>query len=178
MRAAYDDFHSSEVWKSVGPIVSHLPSKIGMERSNRPLTKILPQDSLVVKMVSLQAVSGAVWGRSKISSGGRSRENRPKNCTVTTRRTIRSRVPCHDAIIDVGEHFVKAAYFLKGYGPLVFSCSEKLHAISKPCQALYFRNVCSGECNCQWRSESESSRPGTESQGLCTARDSVVFTEV
>ena len=94
MWAAYDDFNSSEVWKSVGPIVSQLPSKTGMERSNRPKTKIVPQDSLVVKMVSLQAASGEVWGRSKISSRGRSRENRPKHCNATTRRTIRSRVCC------------------------------------------------------------------------------------
>ena len=32
------------------PIVSQLPSKTGMERSNRPKAKILQQNSLVVKM--------------------------------------------------------------------------------------------------------------------------------
>ena len=31
--------------------------------------------------------------------------------------------------IDVGEHFVKATYFLEGDGLLVLSCYEKLHAV-------------------------------------------------
>ena len=39
------------------------------------------------------------------------------------------------ATIDVGEHFVKATYFLKGDGPLVFTCYEKLSAVSQFCQA-------------------------------------------
>ena len=38
--------------------------------------------------------------------------------------------------------------------------------------------TCSGGCNCQCRSESELRDPGTESPGLCTASDTVVFTEV
>ena len=38
--------------------------------------------------------------------------------------------------------------------------------------------TCSGGCNCQCRSESDLSDPGTESPGLCTASDTVVFTEV
>ena len=34
------------------------------------------------------------------------------------------------ATIDVGEHFVKATYFLEGDGPLVVACYEKLSAVS------------------------------------------------
>ena len=45
------------------------------------------------------------------------------------------------ATIDVGEHFVKATYFLKGDGPLVFTCYEKLSAVSQFCQALCFPNA-------------------------------------
>ena len=43
--------------------------------------------------------------------------------------------------IDVGEHFVKATYFLGGDGPLVLSCYEKLHAVARACQAPHFPNV-------------------------------------
>ena len=43
--------------------------------------------------------------------------------------------------IDVGEHFVKATYYLEGDGPLVFSCYEKLKAIAEACQAPHFPNV-------------------------------------
>ena len=45
------------------------------------------------------------------------------------------------AIIDVGEHFVKATYFLEGDGPLVFTCYERLSAVSQFCQAPCFPNV-------------------------------------
>ena len=45
------------------------------------------------------------------------------------------------ATIDVGEHFVKATYFLEGDGPLVFACYEKLSAVSQLCQAPCFLNV-------------------------------------
>ena len=44
-------------------------------------------------------------------------------------------------IIDVGEHFVKATYFLEGDGPLVFSCYEKLQAFAEACQAPIFPDV-------------------------------------
>ena len=43
--------------------------------------------------------------------------------------------------IDLGEHFVKAMYFLEGDGPLVLSCYEKLSAVAQVCQALHFQNV-------------------------------------
>ena len=43
--------------------------------------------------------------------------------------------------IDVGEHFVKATYFLEGDGTLVLSCYEKLHAVARACQAPHFPNV-------------------------------------
>ena len=59
------------------PIVLQLQSESGMERSNRPKAKIVLQSSLMVKVEGLQAATGAVWGRSKISTGGCSIENRP-----------------------------------------------------------------------------------------------------
>ena len=37
--------------------------------------------------------------------------------------------------IDVGEHFLKATYFLEGDGPLVLSCYDILHAVARACQA-------------------------------------------
>ena len=43
--------------------------------------------------------------------------------------------------VDVGKHFVKATYFLEGDGPLLFSCYEKLSAVSQFCQTPCFPNV-------------------------------------
>ena len=43
--------------------------------------------------------------------------------------------------IDVGEHFLKATYFLEGDGPLVLSCYDILHAVARACQAPHFPNV-------------------------------------
>ena len=40
--------------------------------------------------------------------------------------------------INVGQHFVKATYFLEVDGPLVLSCNEKLHAVARACQAPHF----------------------------------------
>ena len=45
------------------------------------------------------------------------------------------------ATIDVGEHFVKATYFLEGDGPLIFSCYEKLSSVNQACQAPHYRKV-------------------------------------
>ena len=45
------------------------------------------------------------------------------------------------ATIDVGEHFVKATYFLEGDGPLIFSCYEKVSAVNQACQAPHYPNV-------------------------------------
>ena len=45
------------------------------------------------------------------------------------------------ATIDVGEHFVKATYFLEGDGPLILSCYEKLSAVNQACQAPDYPNV-------------------------------------
>ena len=45
------------------------------------------------------------------------------------------------AAIDVGEHFVKAMYFLEGDGPLIFSCYEKVSAVNQACQAPHYLNV-------------------------------------
>ena len=108
------DSNSSRVWKSVGPIVSQLPSKTGVERSNRPKAKVLQRNSLVVKIKGLQSASGAVWGRYKISSRGRNRENRPKHCTATTRLTIRSWVPCQPQAGACRDHWCRGAFY-QGY---------------------------------------------------------------
>ena len=43
--------------------------------------------------------------------------------------------------IDVRGHYVKATYFLEGYGPLIFSCCEKLSALNQACQAPHYPNV-------------------------------------
>ena len=45
------------------------------------------------------------------------------------------------AIVDIGEQFVKATYYLEGDGPLVFSCYERLQTASEACQAPHFPNV-------------------------------------
>ena len=45
------------------------------------------------------------------------------------------------ATIDVGEHFVKAMYFLEGDGPFIFSCYEKVSAVNQACQAPHYLNV-------------------------------------
>ena len=45
------------------------------------------------------------------------------------------------AIVHVGESFVKAIYVLKGDGPLVFSCIERLQTVANACQVPHFRNV-------------------------------------
>ena len=109
-------------------------------------------------MGSLHAASGAVWGRSKISSGGPNIVPQLQDLLSDPESLVNLKLEIA-VIIDFGEHFVKATYFLEGDGPLVFSCYEKLQAVAEVCQAPYFPNV---------RSESESSRPGTESQDLCT----------
>ena len=41
----------------------------------------------------------------------------------------------------MGEPFVKAIYVLKGDGPLVFSCIERLQTVANACQVPHFRNV-------------------------------------
>ena len=33
-------------------------------------------------------------------------------------------------IVDAGAHFVKATYYLEGDGPLIFSCYERLSAVT------------------------------------------------
>ena len=45
------------------------------------------------------------------------------------------------ATMDVGEHSVKATYFVEGDGPLIFSCYEKLSAVNQACQAPHYPNV-------------------------------------
>ena len=147
----FDDYNSSGVWTSVGSIVSQHccetieptdvnRAKTGMEKSNRLKAKILQRNLLVVKMGSLQAAPWAKWGSYKISSGGRSRETRPKHCTATMQDLLSDPESLVNlklelaVIIEVGEHFVKATYFLEGDGPLVFSCYEKLQAVAEACQ--------------------------------------------
>lgn len=119
-----------------------------MERSNRPKAKIVLRNSLVVEVETLQAATGAVWRRSKISTSGCSRENRATHGVPTTNKNVLSdpesllKLKLELAIaIDVGEHFVKATYYLEGDGPLVFSCYKKLQAAAEACQAPHFANV-------------------------------------
>ena len=46
-----------------------------------------------------------------------------------------------EAIVDVGESFVKATYALEGDGLLVFSCFERLQRVSNACQNVHLPNV-------------------------------------
>ena len=45
------------------------------------------------------------------------------------------------AVVDIGELFVKATYYLEGDGPLVFSCYERLQTVAEACRAPHFPNV-------------------------------------
>ena len=63
-----------------------------------------------------------------------------KQYSLTHRRLMNLKLGLAGTI-DVGEHFVKATYFLEGDGPLVFACYEKLSAVSQLCQAPCFLNV-------------------------------------
>ena len=46
-----------------------------------------------------------------------------------------------DVTIDVGQHFVKATYYLESDGSLMFSCYEKLKVVAEACQTPHFANV-------------------------------------
>ena len=45
------------------------------------------------------------------------------------------------AIIDAGVHFVSATYFLEGDGPLLFSCYERLSAVSRAVAVAHYPNT-------------------------------------
>ena len=45
------------------------------------------------------------------------------------------------AVVDVGQHFVRATYFLEGDGPLVFSAFLKLQEVLTACTVQHFPNL-------------------------------------
>ena len=45
------------------------------------------------------------------------------------------------AVIDAGVHFVSATYYLEGDGPLIFSCYEKLSAVSRAVAVQHYPNT-------------------------------------
>ena len=60
------------------------------------------------------------------------------------------------AIVDAGVYFVKATYYLEGDGPLIFSCYEKLSAVSQavavghyPITTAVAREIASGDAALQ-----------------------------
>lgn len=61
--------------------------------------------------------------------------------TLTDEQSRISLQPELAAIADVGQHFVKATYYVKGDGPLVFSCYNTLQAVAEACRAPHFPNV-------------------------------------
>ena len=45
------------------------------------------------------------------------------------------------ALIDAGVHFVNASYYLEGDGPLIFSCYERLSAVSHAVAVDHYPNT-------------------------------------
>ena len=117
-----------------------------MERSNRPKAKILQRNSLVVEMGGLQAASGAVWDVPRFLQEAATEKIAPnivpqlQDLQSDPESLVNLKLELA-ATIEVAEHFVKATYFLKGDGLLVFSCYEKLKGVAEACQAPYFPNV-------------------------------------
>ena len=45
------------------------------------------------------------------------------------------------AMMDIGQHFIKATYFLEGDGPLFFCTYRRLHELLEACNADHFPNI-------------------------------------
>ena len=45
------------------------------------------------------------------------------------------------AVVDAGIHFVNATYYLEGDGPLIFSCYERLSAVSHAVTVKHYPNT-------------------------------------
>ena len=61
-------------------------------------------------------------------------------------------------MVDVGVHFVNATYYLEGDGPLIFTCFERLSAVSHavtvghyPCTLAIAREIANGDAALQNR---------------------------
>ena len=79
------------------------------------------------------------------------------------------------AIVHVGEPFVKAIYVLKGDGPLVFSCIERLQTVANACQVPHFRNVHAVAVAIALEIPKKCCSIGTGNQKECRAWNSVFF---
>ena len=96
-------------------------------------------------MGGVSSVDGTVWRCRKVHRRGKGRKSLPTaqlQAILSNPQRLMSLKLELAATIDVGEHFVKATYFLEGDGPLVFACYEKLSTVSQLCQAPCFLNVC------------------------------------
>jgi len=97
-------------------------------------------------MGGVPSVDSAVWRCRKVRVRGKGRKSLPtllpqlQAILFDPQRQMSLKLELA-VTIDVGEHFVKATYFLEGYGPLVLACYEKLSAVSQFCQAPHFPNV-------------------------------------
>ena len=83
-----------------------------------------------------------------------------------------------EAIIDVGESFVKATYALEGDGPLVFSCFERLQGVSNACQNVHLPNVHAVAVSIVKEDPKKCSSIGAVGQKKCRACNSVVFAKI
>ena len=95
-------------------------------------------------MGGVSSVDGTVWRCRKVHRRGKGRKSLPTaqlQAILSNPQRLMSLKLELAATIDVGEHFVKATYFLEGDGPLVFACYEKLSAVSQLCQVPCFLNV-------------------------------------
>lgn len=80
------------------------------------------------------------------------------------------------ALVDAGVHFVNATYYLEGDGPLIFTCYERLSAVSCSGRKLpEYHSCCSG--NCWWQCCALQSINGT-GESLYPARLPILSREV
>ena len=125
----------------MGPIVSQLPSKTGVERSNWPKAKILQRNPLWSKWeVHKQLLEqfGDVTRFLQEAATEKIAPNIVQDLLSDPESLVNFNLELA-VTIDVGEHFVKATYFIEGDGPLVFSCYEKLKAVAEACQRRTFQ---------------------------------------
>ena len=99
---------------------------------------------MVVQMGGVSSVDGAVW---RFIEEAKDAKVCPQllpqlQATVSDPQQLMSLKLELAVTTDIGEHFVKAMYFLEGDGPLVFACYEKVSAVSQFCEAPDFPNVC------------------------------------
>ena len=76
--------------------------------------------------------------------------------------------------VDVGQHFVKATYYLESDGPLVFSCYEKLKAVAEACQTPHFPNVRAVAVSIANQDATQNGELVAKGQRMCATSHTVV----